>query len=106
MVAAKLTSPWQSTAFIEVVNLTILGGVTHNAARQLCSGLISEVQLPAGRSTAFATTGSDPANSAIDRRYRNDRTRLSAQIGGTVSQTRLGEVAVSPDNSEDIGDRL
>jgi hypothetical protein len=96
---AKLTSPWQSTAFIEIVKFDNLGGVAHNAHGNLL-GVDFGSAIAGGQIYSFATTGSDPAPTPqliVDTGTTNP---TSAQIGGTVSQTRLGEVAVSPDNTK------
>jgi hypothetical protein len=95
----KLTSPWQSTPFIEIVKFDNLGGVAHNAHGNLL-GVDFGSAIAGGQIYSFATTGTDPAPTPqliVDTGTTNP---TSAQIGGAVSQTRLGEVAVSPDNTK------
>ena len=56
----KLTSPWQSTPFIEVVKFDNLGGVAHNAHGNLLASTL-EPPIAGGQIFSFATTGTDPA---------------------------------------------
>ncbi len=90
---AKLTSPWQSTPFLEVVKFDNLGGVLHNAHGNLLA-VDFGTAAGGGQIFSYATQGSDPVPAPtliVD---------TGTATGGTVTVTRLGEVAVSPDNTK------
>lgn len=92
------TSPWQTTPFIEVLKFDNLGGVGHNANGNLL-GVDFGTAGAGGQIFSFATTGSDPAPAGqliVD----TVDPSIGTQIGGPVTQTRLGELAVSPDNTK------
>lgn len=97
---AKLTSPWTSQAFLEVVKFDNLGGVLHNAQGNLL-GVDFGTGAAGGQIFSYATHGSDPVAAPtliVDTGFSNPTTN---QIGGgIITQTRLGEVAVSPDNTK------
>jgi hypothetical protein len=95
----KLTSPWQTTPFIEVVKFDNSGGILHNAQGNVL-GVDFGSALGGGQIYNLATTGVDPAPAGqliVDTGTTNS---TGAQIGGTVTQTRLGEIAVSPNNDK------
>src|SRR5262245_39220482 len=58
-----LSSPWQSTVFIEVVKFDNLGGIAHNAHGNLL-GVDFGTAGAGGQIYSFATTGSDPTPAA------------------------------------------
>ncbi|HEX4413273.1 MAG TPA: hypothetical protein VH107_06565 [Lacipirellulaceae bacterium] len=97
---AKLTSPWTSTPFIEIVKFDNLDGVLHNAQGNLL-GVDFGTGAAGGQIFSSPTHGSDPVAPAtliVDTGFSNPS---GLQIGGgLITQTRLGEVAVSPDNTK------
>jgi hypothetical protein len=96
---AALTSPWQSTPFIEVVKFDNAGGIAHNAQGNVL-GVDFGTGAAGGQIFSLATTGVDPTPAGqliVDTGTTN---ATGMQIGGTVTQTRLGEIAVSPDNTK------
>ncbi len=97
----KLTSPWQSTAFIEVVKFDNLGGIASQRAGQSAGcGFRNRGRRRADLQLPYAWLGSGRGIDT-DRRHRIYEPDVGLQIGGgSITQTRLGEVAVSPDNTK------
>jgi hypothetical protein len=96
----KQTSPWQTTPFIEVVKFDNLGGIAHNAHGNLLGVDFGASANAGGQIFSFGTTGSDPAPDGqliVDTGTTNV---TGMQIGGAITTTRLGEIAVSPDNTK------
>jgi hypothetical protein len=106
----KQTSPWQSTPFIEILKFDNRGGIAHNAQGNLL-GVDFGTAGAGGQVYSFATSGSDPV-AAPQLIVDTVDPSIGTQIGGSVTQTRLGEFAVSPDNTKfattgyDAGDVL
>src|SRR6478752_765560 len=96
---AKLTSPWQSTPFIEIVKFDNLGGILHNVHGNLL-GVDFGTAIAGGQIFSFATTGTDPTPAPTLIVDTGTTNMTGMQIGGTTSITRLGEIAVSPDNTK------
>ena len=91
----KLTSPWQTTPFIEIVKFDNLGGIAHNVHGNLL-GVDFGTAAAGGQIFSFATKGADPAPAG----QLIADTNAAAPVGGAVTQTRLGILAVSPDNTK------
>jgi hypothetical protein len=94
----KQTSPWQSTPFIEILKFDNLGGIAHNAQGNLL-GVDFGSAGAGGQVYSFATSGSDPV-AAPQLIVDTVDPSIGTQIGGAVTQTRLGELAISPDNKK------
>jgi PEP-CTERM motif-containing protein len=95
----KQTSPWQTTPFIEVVKFDNLGGIAHNAHGNVLGVNFGASANAGGQILSLGTTGTDPAPDGqliVDTGTTNV---TGMQIGGAVTTTRLGELAVSPDNT-------
>jgi hypothetical protein len=88
------TSPWTATPFIESVQFDNLGGTRHNVNGNLLG--VDFGSAAGGQIYSFGTTGSDPLPAG----------QLLADtgtgMGGYTStgKTRIGEIAVSPDNTK------
>lgn len=97
------TVPWTSTPFIETVQFDNLGGTLHNAHGNLLGvdfGTSPTGATPlGGQIFSFATTGTDPAPAA--HLLADTGTGLGGIGNADASgKTRIGEVAVSPDNTK------
>src|SRR5882757_4957248 len=78
---AKLTSPWQSTAFIEIVKFDNLAGIAHNVHGNLL-GVDFGSAIAGGQIFSFATTGTDPAPAPTLIVDTGSTNPTMAQIGG------------------------